>query len=159
MKYPTTQSIRFLRENRASFEPHVFEYIENGGTAHSANILGVDEHSVIKTLIFETNENSPFIVLMHGDLIASTKQIARHLSVKSVSPVSPEIAFKLTGFQVGGISPFGTKTKLPIYAEESIFNLKRILINGGKRGFLIAVSPVILTELLSVERVRIGIRK
>lgn len=157
MDYPITPAIRILRENKISFTPHVYDYVEKGGTKHSAEVLGVDEHAVIKTLIFETNEKKPLIVLQHGDWQVSTKNLARVLIVKTIAPVAPEKAQKLTGYHVGGTSPFGVKTKMPVYAEKTIFDLDKIYINGGKRGFLIAVSPEALREILRVEEVEIGI--
>ncbi len=155
MDYPITPAIRVLREKKIDFEPHIFEYVEKGGTRHSSQILGIDEHSIIKTLIFETNEKKPVLVLMHGDFQVSTKNLARILNVKSVAPVAPEKAQKLTGYLVGGTSPFGVKTKMPIYAEATIFDLEKIYINGGKRGFLIAIKPRVLRDVLSVEAVEV----
>lgn len=153
MNYPITPAIRILRENKIEFEPHVYEYVEKGGTKHSAEVLGVSEHAVVKTLIFETNERKPLIVLQHGDLQVSTKELARILNVKSIAPAAPEKANKLTGYLVGGTSPFGVKTKMPVYAESTIFELEEIYINGGKRGFLIAVEPKILEQLLEIKKV------
>lgn len=153
MNYPVTPAIRALREKKIEFEPHVFEYVEKGGTRHSSKVLGVPEHAVVKTLIFETNEKKPLIVLMHGDFQVSTKTLARILQVKSVAAVAPEKAQKLTGYLVGGTSPFGTKTKMAVYAEQSIFSLERIYINGGKRGFLISLKPEVLEQVLEITRV------
>ena len=157
MNYPITPAIRVLRQKKIEFEPHTFEYVEKGGTSHSAKILGVDEHAVIKTLIFETNEKKPLIVLQHGNLKVSAKNLARVLNVKSVAPVSPEKASKLTGYLVGGTSPFGVKTTMPVYAEATIFDLEKIFINGGKRGFLISLNPQVLRDVLKVVKVEIGI--
>ena len=157
MNYPITPAIRVLRERKIEFEPHVYEYVEKGGTRHSAEVLKVSEHAVVKTLIFETNERKPLIVLQHGDYQVSTKELARILKVKTVAPVAPEKASKLTGYLVGGTSPFGTKTKMPVYAERTIFDLPRIYINGGKRGFLIAIEPQVLKKVLPVEAVEVGI--
>ncbi len=157
MNYPITPAIRVLREKKVDFTPHVFEYVEKGGTRHSAEVLGVDEHAIVKTLIFETNERKPLIVLQHGDLQVSTKNLARLLNVKTVAPAAPEKASKLTGYLVGGTSPFGVKTKMPIYAEKTIFDLERIYINGGKRGFLVSLAPDALREVLMIELVEIGI--
>jgi Cys-tRNA(Pro) deacylase len=154
--FPITSAIRVLREHKVSFEPHIFDYVEKGGTKHSAEVLGVDEHAVIKTLVFETDVNKPLIVLMHGDLQVSTKNLARHINVKTVSPVSPEKANRLTGYLVGGTSPFGVKTKMPIYVEKTIFDLERIYINGGKRGFLVSIEPQVLRKILQIEEVEIG---
>jgi Cys-tRNA(Pro) deacylase len=157
MDYPITPAIRALREKKIEFEPHVFEYVEKGGTKHSSEVLGVDEHAVVKTLVFETNEKKPLIVLQHGDLQVSTKELARLVGVKTIAPVSPEKANKLTGYLVGGTSPFGVKTKIPVYAEETIFNLEKIYINGGKRGFLVSLNPEALEKVLSVTKVKVGI--
>lgn len=157
MNYPITPAIRVLREKKIEFEPHLFDYVEKGGTKHSSEVLGVNEHSVVKTLIFETNEKKPLIVLIHGDFQVSTKNLARHLGVKTVVPVASEKAQKLTGYLVGGTSPFGVKTKMPIYVEKTIFDLERIFINGGKRGFLVSLAPMVLRDLLNVEEVEIGI--
>jgi len=145
-----------LREKKIEFEPHVFEYIEKGGTKHSAAVLEVNEHAVVKTLVFETNERKPLIVLQHGDFQVSSKELARILNVKTIAPVAPEQANKLTGYLIGGTSPFGLKAKMPIYAEKTIFDLEKIYINGGKRGFLIAIEPRILREVLEIESVEVG---
>ncbi len=158
MNYPITPAIRVLREKKVEFVPHVFEYVEKGGTKHSAETLDVDEHAVIKTLIFETNEKKPLIVLMHGDFQVSTKNLARFLNVKTVAPVSPEKAQKLSGYLVGGTSPFGTKTKMPVYAEKTIFDLEKIYINGGKRGFLVSIKPEDLEKILEIKRVAVTVK-
>jgi Cys-tRNA(Pro) deacylase len=144
-----------LRQKKIEFEPHVFEYVEKGGTRHSSEVLGVDEHAVIKTLVFETDAKKPLIVLMHGDAQVSTRNLARFLNVKTVAPAAREKANKLTGFLVGGTSPFGIKTKMPIYVEKTIFELSRIYINGGKRGFLIAIEPRVLKDVLEAQEVSV----
>lgn len=158
MNYPTTPAIRVLREKKIEFEPHIFEYVERGGTRYSSEVLGVDEHAIIKTLIFETSELKPLIVLMHGDRQVSAKNLARVLNVKSAAPVAPEKAHKLTGYLVGGTSPFGAKTKMPVYAEKTIFDLDRIFINGGKRGFLISIKPQVLTQVLEIKKVEVAVK-
>ena len=158
MNYPITQAIRVLREKNIEFETHLFDYVEKGGTKHSAEVLNVDEHAVIKTLIFETNERKPLIVLQHGNFQVSTKELARILKVKTVAPVTPEKANKLSGYLVGGTSPFGVKTSMPIYAESSIFDLKKIYINGGKRGFLVGIVPDDLKLILDVNPVEVAVK-
>ncbi|MEP6787711.1 MAG: YbaK/EbsC family protein, partial [Acidobacteriota bacterium] len=120
MDYPVTPAIRYLREKKVEFVPHLYDYVERGGTAESARQLGVDEHAVVKTLVFETNEKRPLIVLMHGDRQVSTKSLARTLRVKSVEPATPERANKWTGYLVGGTSPFGTRTAMAVYVEKTI---------------------------------------
>ncbi len=159
MAYPVTPAVRLLREMRVEFEPHLYDYVEHGGTAHSAEALGVDEHAVVKTLVMETDAKKPLIVLMHGDREVSTKQLARHLGVKSVHPCDFAEAQKYTGYLVGGTSPFGTRTKLHVYAERTIFNLPKIYINGGKRGFLVSIDPLVLRDVLHAEGVEVAIEK
>jgi Cys-tRNA(Pro) deacylase len=154
--HPVTPAIRFLRDQKVHYVPHLYDYIEKGGTRESAKQLGVDEHAVIKTLVFETNEKKPLIVLMHGDREVSTKNLARLLSVKSVEPATPDKASKLTGYLVGGTSPFGTKTRLPVYVERTVFELPRIFINGGKRGFLIEIDPAVLRSTLDPVEVEVS---
>ena len=155
--FPVTTAVRFLRERRIPFEPHVYAYEEHGGTGHAAACLGVDEHAVVKTLVMETDGRRPLIVLMHGDREVSTKQFARAIGVKHVDPCSPEAAHRHTGYTVGGISPFGTRTKIPVYVESSILALPRIYINGGKRGFLVSIDPRALVETLQAGEVSAAI--
>ena len=146
-----------MREKKVDFKPHLYNYVEKGGTRESANQLGADEHSVVKTLVFETNEKKPLIVLMHGDREVSTKSLARRLGVKSVEPAAPEKAFKITGYLVGGTSPFGTKQNVPVYVERSILELEKIYVNGGKRGFLVQIDPPDIERVLDVELIEVGI--
>jgi len=155
--YPVTPAVRLLREKQVEFVPHLYDYEERGGTRHSAASLGVPEHEVIKTLVMEDEGRRPFVVLMHGDREVSTKQLARRLGVKSVRPCDPQAAQKHTGYLVGGTSPFGTRTPLKVYAERTIFDLPRVFINGGKRGFLVELGPRALREVLGAEEVEVGI--
>jgi len=157
MDYPVTPAVRFLRQKKVEFVPRLYDYVEKGGTRESARQLGVDEHAVIKTLVFETNEKKPLIVLMHGDKEVSAKNLARHIGVKSAEPASPERASKLTGYLVGGTSPFGTRTPILVYAEKTIFDLDKIYINGGKRGFLVEIETSELRRILEIEQVEAGI--
>ena len=157
--YPVTPAVRVLRERKVEFEPHLYDYEERGGTRHSAESLNVDEHAVVKTLVMETDARRPLIVLMHGDREVSTKQLARALGVKAVQPCKPEAAQKHTGYLVGGTSPLGTRNALPVYAERTIFDLAKVYINGGKRGFLVALDPNALRALLTVEEVSVAVEE
>lgn len=140
-KVPVTPAIRALRAAKIPFEPHLYAYEEKGGTSSSSQQLGVDEHLVIKTLIMEDEKKTPLVVLMHGDREVSTKNLARHVGVKTITPCAPETADRHSGYKVGGTSPFGTRKKMPIYIQKTILELERIYINGGKRGFLVALAP------------------
>ncbi|HEX9007544.1 MAG TPA: YbaK/EbsC family protein [Bacteroidota bacterium] len=154
---PVTMAVRFLRQHRVEFTPHFYEYEEHGGTARASVELAVDEHAVVKTLVFQTDTREPLLVLMHGDREVSSRQLARTLDVRAVSPCDTQTAQRLTGYTVGGISPFGTRTRLPVYAEETIFALSRVLINGGKRGFLVEIAPSEIERTLAPTRVTVGI--
>ena len=144
-----TPAIHFLRQHGVAFTEHAYRYEERGGTAVSSRELGVDEHIVIKTLVMEDEGKQPLIVLMHGDREVSTKNLARQVGRKSVSPCAPDVAQKHTGYLVGGTSPFGTRKALPVFLERTIADLDRIYVNGGRRGFLIALAPAELIRVLS----------
>jgi Cys-tRNA(Pro) deacylase len=154
-----TPAIHFLRAKKVPFTEHPYRYEERGGTAVSSRELGVDEHIVIKTLVMEDEGKQPLIVLMHGDRDVSTKNLARQIDRKTVTPCAPEVAQKHTGYMVGGTSPFGTRKQLPVYMERTIADLDRIYINGGKRGFLIAVSPADLIRSLAPTLVDAALEK
>lgn len=156
MKPPMTLAIRELQNASVTFTTHLYEYQDKGGTAVSSKSLGVDEHSVIKTLIMESDKKDVFIVLMHGDCQVSTKELARLIGVKTVSPCSPSTADKWSGYQVGGTSPFGTKRKMAVYMEQTVLDLEKIYINGGKRGFLVGMVPAEAVRLLSPILVKVA---
>jgi Cys-tRNA(Pro) deacylase len=140
-KHPVTMAIRALRAAKVAFEPHLYPWQPHGGTRASSEALGVDEHAVIKTLIMEDDRKQPLCVLMHGDREVSTKQLARCIGAKTVAPCSPEVADRHSGYQVGGTSPFGLRRAMPIYMQRTILDVPTIYINGGARGFLIAIDP------------------
>ena len=144
-----TPAIRVLRASNVPFTEHLYRYEERGGTRVSARELGVDEHVVIKTLVMQDERKQPLLVLMHGDREVSTKNLARQIGAKAVEPCVAAVAERHTGYQVGGTSPFGTRKELPVYVEASILDLPRIYINGGKRGFLVALAPADLVRVLS----------
>ncbi len=147
-KTPVTSAIRLLRQKNVPFIEHLYNYEEHGGTAVCARELQVDEHAVIKTLVMEDERGRPLIMLMHGDCEVSTKSLARALGTKQILPCTPANAQRITGYQVGGTSPFGTRNTLEIYMEETILQLPTIYINGGKRGFLIEMAPKDLQNIL-----------
>ncbi len=154
---PVTTAVRFLREKNVAFEPQFYEYVEHGGTRVSAQELDVDEHAVVKTLVMKGDGKAVLIVLMHGDKEVSTKQLARILGMKRVEPCDEATAQRQTGYVFGGTSPFGTRNRLPVYAERSIFSLPKIYINGGKRGFLVAIDPKVLKEVLPLTEVDVAV--
>lgn len=158
-KAPVTAAVRDLHANKVEFTDHLYEYEEKGGTAVSARELGVPEHAVVKTLVMEDDDRNPLIVLMHGDLKVSTKELARIIGVKTIAPCNPDTANRLSGYLVGGTSPFGTRKKMPVYMEETILALPKIYINGGKRGYLIGIAPQEVVRMLAPKLVKVGIKE
>jgi Cys-tRNA(Pro) deacylase len=148
-KHPVTAAVRALREHGVAFTHHPYEYEARGGTAVSARELGVPEHAVVKTLVMEDDAKKPLVVLMHGDREVSAKNLARFLGVKTIAPCEPAVADRHSGYQVGGTSPFGLKRAMPIYMQRSIADLPYLYINGGKRGYLVGMTPADLVRVLA----------
>lgn len=152
-----TAAIRVLRANQVPFTEHPYRYEERGGTRVSSRELGVDEHAIVKTLVMQDDQKRPLLVLMHGDREVSTKSLARQIGARTVEPCDPATAERHTGYQVGGTSPFGTRKRLPIYAEHTILDLPRIYINGGARGLLVSLAPADLARVLSPTPVGVAV--
>jgi Cys-tRNA(Pro) deacylase len=149
-----TPATAWLKAQGVAYSEHPYDYVEHGGTAESARQLGVDEHRVVKTLVMQDERAQPLVVLMHGDRQVSTKNLARAIGVRSVEPCSPEAAQRHSGYLVGGTSPFGMRKSMLVWVEESVLALPHILINGGRRGFLVGIDPSVLRERLGARPVR-----
>ena len=149
-----TPATQFLKLNKVAFTEHPYEYLEHGGALHSAEVLGFDPFAVVKTLIMQDQDTKPLVVLMHGNRKVSTKNLARQIGAKSVAPCLPEVANRHSGYLVGGTSPFGTRRDMPIYIESTILDLPKILINGGRRGYLVGIDPQICLSLLGAQAVQ-----
>ena len=148
-----TPATQLLRRAGIAFSEHPYDYVEHGGTAESARQLGVPEHEVVKTLVMQDDKAEPLIVLMHGDRQVSTKNLARSIGARSVEPCKPEVAQRHSGYLIGGTSPFGTRKPMPVYVEASVLELPRILLNGGRRGFLVGIDPALLVTALAARPV------
>lgn len=154
-----TPATAWLKARGVAFTEHPYDYVEHGGAKHSAAVLGLDPYTVVKTLVMQDEDAKPLLVLMHGSHSVSTKNLARHIGAKSVQPCTPEVAQRHSGYLVGGTSPFGTRKAMPVFVEESILALPRILINGGRRGFLVGLAPQVLTEVLDARPVRCALAR
>lgn len=148
-----TPATAFLKANGVAFTEHPYEYLEHGGAQHSAQVLGFDPFTVVKTLIMEDEKARPLVVLMHGNRKVSTKNLARQIGAKSVEPCKPEVANRHSGYLVGGTSPFGLRKQMPVYIEETILALPRIVLNGGRRGYLVGIDPPVCVRLLGAKPV------
>ncbi len=159
MDYPITTAIRFLREKKIPFQPMLYTYEEHGGTKRSSEELHVPEHTIIKTIVMKSDSGEPFITLMHGDCEVSLKQLARFIGAKQVIMCSEDEVTRFTGYFVGGTSPFGTKRRLNIFVEQTIFELNEICINGGKRGFLVKINPKDIKLAFPCTEVNVAIKE
>lgn len=148
-----TPATQMLKDHRVAFTEHPYEYLEHGGAQHSAEVLGWDPYAVVKTLVMQDQDAKPLIVLMHGNRKVSTKLLARQIGAKSVEACTPEVANRHSGYWVGGTSPFGTRRRMPVFMEASILDLPKILINGGRRGYLVGLDPQICVTLLGARPV------
>lgn len=148
-----TPAVAFLKANGVAFTEHPYEYKEHGGAQYSAAVLGFDPFTVVKTLVMQDEKGAPLLVLMHGNRTVSTKNLARQIGAKSVEPCAPEVANRHSGYLVGGTSPFATRRKMPVYVERSILALPKILINGGRRGYLLGIDPAVCSRLLGAKPV------
>jgi Cys-tRNA(Pro) deacylase len=148
-----TPATAMLKAHKVAFTEHPYEYLEHGGAEHSAQVLGFDPFTVVKTLVMEDEKARPLLVLMHGNRKVSTKNLARQVGAKSVQPCKPEVANRHSGYLVGGTSPFGTRREMPVYIEETILALPRICINGGRRGYLVGIEPQVCVQLLGAKPV------
>ena len=149
-----TPATQWLKANKVAYTEHPYEYLEHGGAQHSAEVLGFDPFTVVKTLVMQDQDAKPLIVLMHGNRKVSTKNLARQIGAKSVEPCKPEVANRHSGYLVGGTSPFGTRKTMPVYIEETVLALPRILINGGRRGYLVGIDPTVCLSLLRAKAVQ-----
>jgi Cys-tRNA(Pro) deacylase len=149
-----TPATAWLKSHGVDYTEHPYEYLEHGGAKHSAAVLGLDPYTVVKTLVMQDQDAKPLLVLMHGSHSVSTKNLARQIGAKSVEPCKPEVANRHSGYLVGGTSPFGTRKAMPVYVEETILALPRLVINGGRRGFLVGLEPRVLTDALGAKPVR-----
>ena len=156
-KHSETPATSLLKQHGVTYTEHIYEYVEHGGTSVSSSSLGVDEHHVVKTLIFEDDKRQPLCVLMHGDRKVSTKELARQIGAKRVAPCKPEDATRHSGYQVGGCSPFGLRKPMPVFMEESILALDQIFINGGKRGFLVGMPPQEVVRVVKPKLVNVAL--
>lgn len=128
-----------------------YVFTERGGTADAARKLGVDEHLVVKSLVFDDGTGARALVaLMHGDMRVSVRRLERLSGMRRLVPSAPATAQRLTGYAPGGICPFGLLFPLPVFAQESLFRQENLYINAGARGVIAVITPEALRRLGAV---------
>lgn len=154
-----TPATALLKSHKVVFTEHPYEYLEHGGAQHSAKVLGWDPYHVVKTLVMQDQDAKPLLVLMHGNCKVSTKNLARQIGAKSVQPCAPDVANRHSGYLVGGTSPFGTRKTMPVFIEQTILDIPKILINGGRRGYLVGIDPQVCVQLLGARSVQCALQE
>ena len=154
-RFPITPATNFLDKLGITYARHTYDYQRKGSDV-AAEGLGVGLHDVVKTLIMQREGGEPMIVLQHGDKEVSLKDLARQIGAKNVESCKVKDAQRYTGYLVGGISPFGAKRQMPVYAEETILHLSKFYINGGQRGFIIEMTPAELLKALKITPIKVA---
>ncbi len=154
---PSTPALRILRAAGIDFETFLYPYEDKGGTRQFADLFGVSEHAVVKTLLIEDEHRAPMCVLMHGDREVSLKALARARGTKLCVLCDPATANRHSGYLVGGTSPLGLRCPMDVFLERSILDLDRIYLNGGSRGFIVGMSPSDLGGLITLIPVEVGL--
>jgi Cys-tRNA(Pro)/Cys-tRNA(Cys) deacylase len=138
-----TPAIRFLKRRRLPFEVVSYEHLEKGAE-FAAQATGFPLSRTVKTLVVAVVPKRHLLVLVPGDRHLDLKRLARALAAKKAAMVDPLSAERLTGYRVGGISPFGVKQVLPAVMDQAILGLEEVLINGGRRGVMLKMAPAVI---------------
>jgi Cys-tRNA(Pro) deacylase len=137
----STPAIQYLKQKKIAFEVIRYEHAEKGAE-FAARATGYPLAQTVKTLVVELGEKGYTLVLLTGDKQLSMKRLARVCGVKRAAMADTKTAQRLTGYLIGGISPFGTRQRLPIIMDKNILDFDKILINAGQRGRMLMLAPV-----------------
>ena len=132
----STRAITFLNRKHIPFEVVKYTHDEKGAE-FAAQATGFALEKTVKTLVVDLGDEKRVLALLPGDKQLDLKSIARICGVKKAIMAETETAERLTGYLVGGISPFGVKRNLPVVIEESILQFNRVMINAGQRGTML----------------------
>jgi Cys-tRNA(Pro)/Cys-tRNA(Cys) deacylase len=146
----STRAIQFLKQKKIPFELIKYNH-EEKGAEFAATATGYPLAATVKTLVVDLGGKKYALVLMPGDRQLSMKRLAKACSVKRAAMADTRSAERLTGYQVGGISPFGTKQRLPVVMQADIMTLDKILINAGQRGTLLKMAPLDIRKALAAK--------
>lgn len=136
---PATMAVRMLRESGLEYSEHLFDYERHPGAMGAAKALGIEPRQTVKTIVFTTEAGDGVIALMHGDLEVSAKKLARVVGTRTVRPATQKEADRFTGYRFGGTSPLGMRSRLPVFAHQTLAGAGTVYVNGGSRGFLIGI--------------------
>ena len=143
-----TRAITYLESKKINFEVLQYEH-EVKGAKYAASVLNVPLEQMIKSIVIKDSNGVFYFCLMPGELEISTKKVAKVLGVKSVTLSKQEEAERVTGYLVGGISPFGAKKNLKVLLHKSLQEFEIIYINAGARGMILKMNYSDLVKLLN----------
>lgn len=135
-----TRAIRFLATLGVPFEVATYDHKEKGAE-YASQAIGTPLERTIKTLVVELGSQGYAVVLMPGTKKVSFKQLANKTGVKRAAMVDAATAQRLSGYLVGGISPFGMKQRLPVMMDKGLLEHDMVAVNGGKRGTMLLMAP------------------
>lgn len=143
----STRAIDFLSKRDIPYEAKEYVHKEKGAV-FASEAIGFPLERTIKTLVLDLGNKQYAMALMPGDRQLALKRIARACSVKRAAMTDTATAERLTGYSVGGISPFGTTQKLPVVMEKSLMTFDKVAINAGQRGIMLILSPEDIVKAL-----------
>jgi Cys-tRNA(Pro)/Cys-tRNA(Cys) deacylase len=142
-----TRGIQFLKQRRIPFE--VIKYVHSEkGAEFAARAVGFPLAQTIKTLVVALDGRAHVLALLPGDRQLSLKNLAEACGAKRAAMADTATAERLTGYQVGGISPFGTQKKLPVVMENTLQRHAQVMINAGRRGVMVKLTPADIVEAI-----------
>jgi Cys-tRNA(Pro)/Cys-tRNA(Cys) deacylase len=143
----TTQGIQFLKRKQIAHQVITYEHLEKGAR-FAARAAGFPLSRTVKTLVVSLDANRYALVLMPGDSELSLKKTAAACGVKRAAMADRASAARVTGYVVGGISPFGTKKHLPVLMEAALLDYPEVMINAGRRGTMVKLAPADIVRIL-----------
>jgi len=150
----STRAIQYLNKIGINFKVVEYEHDEKGAE-FAARAIGFPLERTIKTLVVDLGSNQYCFALLPGDKQLALKQLAKACKVKKAAMVDTATAERLSGYLVGGISPFGAKHNLPAVVEESLLKFDDVAINAGQRGVMLIMSPGDIVKALDCDVARI----
>jgi len=135
-----TRASKYLKRKQVPFNTVVYKH-EQKGAEFAAHAIGFALEKTVKTLVADLGPNGYVLALMPGDKHLSMKKLAKACCAKKAAMADTDSAQRLTGYWVGGISPFGTHRKLPVVMEKTLLQYDEVAINAGQRGVMLIMKP------------------
>lgn len=151
----STRAIQYLKQKKIPFKVVRYEHVEKGAK-YAADATGYPLEATVKTLVVDLGKQHYSLVLMPGDKQLSLKLLAKSCGVKRAVMVDIPTAERITGYLVGGISPFGIRKKIPVVMDKGVLEFAEILINAGQRGAMLMIDPTDIQKALSCKVAKVA---